>query len=47
MMPSGKVASIDAVCTGEPRHALEGARVLGGGIKKPCIYQFYACKAKY
>ena len=40
VMRSGDVASIDVVCTGEPRNA-EGTRVLGGGIEIPCIFQIY------
>ena len=49
-MRSGKIASIDTVCTGEPRNAPRGAWVLGRETKIPCVYQIYGCKkeeAKY
>jgi len=35
---------IEAIITGEKRHALEGTWVPGGGIELPCTYYIYAAK---
>ena len=41
---SGNKVSVEAIVTGEPRNALEGVWVLGGGVETPCKYFIYGVK---
>lgn len=44
MRSEEKIASIDVVCTGEPRNDPKGTR--DGGIEILCISQIYGCEKK-
>ena len=50
MMRFGEIASVDSVCTGEPRNAPKRTWVLGGEIEIPLqlkyICHVYDCKKK-
>ena len=46
MMQCGEIASIDPVCTGEPRNAPEEACMLGGGIEKAVFISSTAAKSR-